>query len=408
MVLLLAVCAATAAVTPASAGREATTTACGPIRAGNEPSARLKIVGNQIQDTNGHVVTPYGISLVSGPETVNWRRSEGAVRAQIIASHDYWHANTVRLQVSEHMLFKNRTRGRTYNVAFAHSVDRLLCRIIAQGQIPVLNATTIFTGRDPGPSKRTLRFWRFMSERYGNRFPVIFDLFNEPQVTHNPRTNRFFSDEKVWRIWRDGGTVDGVRWLGMQDLVNEIRIKQKVSNVIFAEEPYYVAFDKASLNLLPQHLLTGGDIAYTYHKPNLAWDSRSFRDLREVAAKGIPMVNSEWGQYAAPDRPWMCQTDAFSTVPAYLRFLHDSSIGLIAWSLQPGALVQGIAGVDTVHDGNDWRYTHDPRKLAEPNEMSSDYACTPAARGQGVGLQVMDYFGSYSVRPPATLFPKLG
>jgi hypothetical protein len=366
------------------------------------------MVGNQLQDTAGNVITPYGISLLSGPETVNWKRSEGAVAAQIIAADRYWHANTVRLQISEHMLFRQPTRGRSYNVAFAKSVDRLVCRIIRQGQIPVINATTIFTGREPGPSGRTLRFWRFMSKRYGNRFPVIFDLFNEPQVIRNPRTREFLKPDDVWRIWRDGGTVDGKRWLGMQDLVDEIRTRQHVSNVIWAEEPYYTTADKASLDLLPQHLLRGADIAYAFHKPSMVWDSRSFRDLREVAQKKIPLVDSEWGQFAATDRPWMCQPDSYTTAPRYLQFLRDASIGMLAWSLQPGALIRGTAGVDTVHDGNDWRYTDDARELAVPNEIRPDYGCTGAARGQGVGRLVMDYFARYSKRAPRVLFPKLG
>jgi hypothetical protein len=407
-VLLVLAAGAMVLAVASPADRKKTPTACGPVRAGNEASTSLKIVGNQMQDSHGNVVMPYGISLVSGPETVNWRRSEGAVRAQIIAAHDYWHANTVRLQISEHLLFRSPTKGRTYNVAFAKSVDRLVCRIVRQGQIPVINATTIFTGREPGPSGRTLKFWRFMSKRYGNRFPIIFDLFNEPQVIRDTRTGKALDSAVVWRIWRDGGTVGGKRWLGMQRLVDEIRIKQHATNVIWAEEPYYSTADRASLNLLPQHLLKGGDIAYAFHKPSMVWDSRSFRDLREVTQKKIPLIDSEWGQFAATDRPWMCQPDAYNTAPRYLQFLRDSGIGMLAWSLQPGALVRGFAGADTVHDGNDWRYTHNPRALAVPNEIRPDYGCTALARGQGVGRLAMDYFARYSKPAPKALFPKLG
>jgi Cellulase (glycosyl hydrolase family 5) len=407
--LVVAAGALALAVTSLSAGEKSTATPCGPVRAGNEARATLHIVGNQMKDSRGNVVRPYGISLVSGPETVNWPRSEGAVAAQIIAARDYWHANTVRLQISEHMLFRQPTKGRSYNVPFARSVDRLVCRIIRQGQIPVINATTIFTGREPGPSSRTLRFWRFMSQRYGKHFPgMIFDLFNEPQVIRNPRTSKLLPENDVWRVWRNGGSVGGARWLGMQDLVNEIRVKQGLGNVIWAEEPYYVAADRASLNLLPKHLLSGSDIVYAFHKPSMVEDSRSYRDLREVAAQKIPLVDSEWGQFAATDRPWMCQPDSYTTAPRYLQFLRAAGIGMLAWSLQPGALVQGAPGVDTVHDGNDWRYTHNPRDLARPTEIRSNYGCTEAARGQGVGRLVMDYFARYSKPVPASLFPKLG
>ena len=390
------------------AGDKKVATPCGPLRSGNEAKAELQMAGTQLQDTDGNVVMPYGISVVSGPETVNWRRSEGAVTAQIVAAHDYWHANTVRLQISEHLLFRYPTKGRTYNVAFAKSVDRLVCRVLKQGQIPVINATTIFTGREPGPSGRTLKFWRFMAQRYGNRFPVIFDLFNEPQVIRNPRTGKFLDSDTVWRVWRDGGSVGGKRWLGMQRLVDEIRGKQHARNVIWAEEPYYATAEKASLELLPKYLLKGPDIAYAFHKPSMVWDSRSFTDLRDVAAKKVPLIDSEWGQFAADDRPWMCQPESYTTAPRYMQFLRDARIGMLAWSLQPGALIRGVAGADTVHDGNDWRYTHDPRELRIPNEMQPNYNCTASARGQGVGRWVMDYLARYSKPVPRTLFPKLG
>jgi hypothetical protein len=408
LIRALIACALALALAVPAAAQGAVSTPCGPVRPGNEATTRLQINGTHMQDTAGNVIQPYGISVVSGPETVNWARSEESVAAQIDAGHDYWHANAVRIQVAEATLFKKPTRGHSYNVAFAQSVDRLLCRVLAHGDIPVLNDTTIFTGRERGPAQRSLRFWRFMSKRYGNRFPMIFDLFNEPQVTRNPRTGRFLPASQVWEIWHSGGKVGGLEYVGMQDLVDEIRVRQRVNNVIWAEEPYYVAFDRATLNLLPQHLLTGADIAYAFHKPNMRQSSRSFQDLKDVAAQGIPLVNSEWGQYAADDRPWMCQSDAYRTAPPYLQFLRDASIGVLAWSLQPGALVKGTDGVDTVHDGNDWRYTKNPRDLAQPSEMQPSYGCNSQARGQGVGRLVMDYFAEYSQRPPTTLFPRLG
>jgi hypothetical protein len=56
----------------------------------------------------------------------------------------------------------------------------------------------------------------------------------------------------------------------------------------------------------------------------------------------------------------------------------------------------------------DTRFTTDPLELAEPTEMNRRYGCTAAARGQGAGRLVMDYFARYSLPPPAAVFPKLG
>jgi hypothetical protein len=399
--------AAVAAVVP-GAQQSRKPTPCGPVASGHEASAKLTIAGTKMKTTGGRVVMPYGVSVVSGPQAPNWAVTEKAAAAQIVAAHRYWHANAIRLQVSEALVFRNPTRGRGYNVPFAQSVDRLVCRIIKQGDIAVINDTSIFTGRERGPGKRSIRFWRFMSQRYGNRFPVIFDLFNEPQVTRNTRTKKWYDPDTVWRIWRNGGRANGITYVGFQDLVDEIRVKQRVNNVIWAEEPYYTTADQASFGHLPKYLLKGPNIVYAFHKPNMDYDSHSFREVRELVKRKIPLIDSEWGQFAATDRPWMCQSDSYKTAPPYLKFLRDAQIGMLSWSLQPGALVRGVTGTDTVHDGNDIRFTHNPAALSQPTEMRSDYDCSTAAQGQGVGRLVMDYFQRYSQRPPSSLFPKFG
>jgi hypothetical protein len=382
-------------------------TPCGVIRVGNEARDRLQVIGDRMQDSRGDRFMPYGISVVGGPQTINWAQTQQAAVAQIVASQRYWHANAVRLQVSDSLLFDQPTPGHSHNVKFARSVDRLICRIIQQRQIPVLNNTTIFTSGERGPVRRTVRFWRFMSRRYGNKLPVIFDLFNEPKVTMVPRTRQYLNQSHAWRIWRSGGRVSGVRYVGMQDLVDEIRIRQGVTNIIWVEEPYYIEADLARLDLLPRYRLDGADIVYAFHKPSMQRASRSFRGVR-AAASSVPLVNSEWGQFAATDRPWMCQADAYRTAPAYLQFLRRSGIGMLAWSLQPGSLVKGVRGKDTVNDGMDIRFTKTASRLRVPTQMKRDYGCTVAARGQGAGRLVMDYFARFSVRAPATLFPTLG
>ena len=194
----------------------------------------------------------------------------------------------------------------------------------------------------------------------------------------------------------------------MQALVDELRLRDHVNNVIWAEQPYYVDLKRTRLDLLATHLLRGPDIVYAFHKLLMSNGADSYRQVKALGDKGIPLVTSEWTQFAATDRPWMCQPDAYRTTPGYLAFMRQYSIGLLAWSLQPGALVEGTYGIDTVHDGNDWRYTSDPKTLAKPNEMRRTYGCTPRARGQGAGALIQDYFARYSQPAPPGLFPKFG
>src|SRR3954451_20307539 len=339
-------------------------TPCGPASVESDASASsLKVAGNHMVDSQGHPFVPYGISLVGGPENRHWSWTEKAASAQIVASQRFWHANAVRVQVSEALLLDQPTPGHTYNVPFAASVNRLVCKILKQGQIPIVNDTTLFTTRSRGPTERTVRFWRFMSARYGNRLPVIFDLFNEPRLGRNPRTRHFIRPRQVWRLWDRGGKIAGKKYLSMQRLVDTVRIEQRVNNVIWAEEPWYLDPEKLPTAELPKHLLRGKDIVYAFHKVGLDDRSKSFRALAAVAARGIPLVDSEWSQFAATDRPWECQDNARAGVPRFLRFLRRVPIGLIAWSLQPGALVKGPPGVDSVNDGNDFRFTQNPYDL---------------------------------------------
>lgn len=390
------VAAATAAATPL------VSTPCGRA---TPASSTLKIVGNQMQDSDGNVLVPYGISLVGGPETKFWAQTERAALAQIIASHRYWHANAVRIQVGEAQLLDRPTPGHTYDVAFAGSVNRLVCQVLRQGQIPVINDTTLFTARSRGPTGRSVRFWKFMSRRYG-KLPVIFDLFDEPRLGRNPRTDHMLRRGAVWRLWERGGRIAGKAYLGMQALVDTVRLRARAGNVVWVEEPWFLDPEKLPTAELPQHLLRGADIAYAFHKVALNERSGSFSALRAVAAKGIPLVDSEWSQFAATGRPWECQDGAFAGVPRFLDFLRQVPIGLMAWSLQPGALVRGVRGVDTVHDGNDYRFTTNPDALATPNEIAPSYRCNAASRGQGAGALVQDLFRRASAEPAPALFPR--
>ena len=365
----------------------------------------LHVVGNHMQDTDGNVLVPYGISLVSGPETKFWAQTEKAAVAQIIASRRYWHVNTVRIQVSEAQLLDKPTPGHTYNVPFFGSVNRLVCMILEQGQIPVINDTTLFTTHSRGPTERSMCFWELMSQRYGNRFPVIFDIFDEPRLGRNPRTDHFIRPAQVWRVWGHGGRIAGKRYVGMQDLVDTIRVKQQVGNVIWAEQPWYLDAEMLRTRELPQHLLQGPDIVYAFHHVTLDQNSGSFKALAAVAAQGVPLVDSEWSQFAADERPWECQPNAYEGVPQYLSFVQQAAIGLMAWSLQPGALVKGTPGRLTVHDGNDIDFTTDPRELATPNTIKPDYGCDRTSLGQGAGALLQDFFGQFSKPAPAALFP---
>jgi hypothetical protein len=375
-------------------------TPCGYVAAGKDATAKLQVVGSQMQDTLGRVITPYGISIVGGPETFHFAKAERQTRAQIIAAARYWHANTQRIQVSENVLFQ-KTPGYGYNRPFLLQVDRLICTILKLHEIPVLNNNPMFTGNEPQPRPVSVRFWEFMARRY-RALPVIYDLFNEPRLSKDPVTKAKLAVDHVWQLWQDGGTVGGAQYVGMQRLVDAIRIKARAQNVIWVEGPYL----SGKIELFPQHLLKGSNLVYAFHKGSIGEGTTRVEHIRALALLGIPLVDGEWSQFASPVRPWECLPHAPQWVPQFLTDLKQLNIGLIAWSLQPGALVAGVDGQDTVHDGNDTRYTTNPARLALPNTFKSNYGCTQEALGQGFGAQIQSYFQQTSRPIPPELFPR--
>lgn len=376
-------------------------TPCGYVAAGKDATAKLQVVGTQMQDTLGHVITPYGISIVGGPETFHFADAEGQTRAQIIAAARYWHANTQRIQVSENVLFSQKTPGYSYNRPFLMQVDRLICTILKLHEIPVLNNNPMFTGNQPQPRSVSVKFWEFMARRYRD-LPVIYDLFNEPRLSTEPRTQAELALNHVWRLWQNGGSVAGVEYVGMQQLVDAIRVTARAQNVIWVEGPYL----SGKIDLFPQYLLKGSNLVYAFHKGSIGEGTPRLESIRALALLGIPLMDGEWSQFASPVRPWECLGHAPDWVAQFLSGLRQLNIGMIAWSLQPGALVAGVAGQDTVHDGNDTRYTTDPARLALPNSYKSTYGCTHEALGQGFGAQIQSYFQQYSQPMPAELFPR--
>lgn len=369
---------------------------CG-VAASRLPTDRLRVVGRRLQDSHGRVIVPEGISVVGGPEQGSYLKTERSTDAQIDAAAAAWHVNSQRLQVSQSNLLSHPTRGYAYNRAFAAYLNRLICRILDYHEVPIVNVNTWFTGNQPDPTAMTVRFWDYMSINY-RRWPVIFDLFNEPRLKHD-QSGRALTGPRIWRLWKWGGRVSGVRYVGMQQLVNDIRTKDRDGNVIWIES----AYETSQTAALPGHLLTGRNLMYSFHKLHLnspaAWYA-----VGRLAQRGLALADGEWTLFAAAHRPWECYSDGYTAAPAYLNYWKSLGVGIEAWSLQYGALVRSSAPGQVVHDGNYTGFPTDPGPLEIPNTMSSSFGCNLQSLGQGAGTLVMNYFKQNSVAAPRPLF----
>jgi len=369
---------------------------CGPIAEKSTDS--LKIVGSHMEDSAGHVVVPQGISIVGGPEIPAYLQTEAATNAQIDAGRA-WHINSVRLQVSESELIDHSTQGYNYNRTFAQYVNQLVCKVLKLHDIPIINDNPLFTGNQLEPTEKTVKFWDFESEVWKN-YPVIFDTENEPKLFHEPGSQAVMSTQRMWNLWQWGGRVGGVNYVGMQTLTDDIR-SQGAHNIIWEE----VAHGASDIAELPQHLIKGTNIAYSFHKKSLSTMSQWFPQLASLVHHGISMEDGEWSFFGADNRPWECSNDGPAAIPKYFSGLNTLGIGKQIWSLQPGVMVKGSPG-QAVHDGNYTGYVTNPLALTIPSTLKPNFACNRQSIGQGAGALVMENFKQHSKAVPLALFPK--
>ena len=134
--------------------------------------------------------------------------------AELAAIHAY-HADTIRLQVSQPSLNPNST---LYDPQYFTDVESAIKQARAAGFVVLVmmqdEMITGDSGEDPLPSLETQNDWDLFTSAFGSDRGVIFELYNEPSLTASPA---------AWLLWLNGGEYQGQTYLGMQTLVNHIR-----------------------------------------------------------------------------------------------------------------------------------------------------------------------------------------
>jgi hypothetical protein len=381
-------------------------------------AADLQVIGNQVLDGFGRPFIFRGLSifggLQDGDRTLDWQRALGSSSAQIKAAKEYWSANAVRLQVAEANLFSDLSVGSSVNVGYLRAICRQVRLARAEGLQVVLNDQTEFPDwSERDPTQRTLLFWRIVAPMFANQPGVSFDLFNEPRLlaptTAGPSAARALdrsyghwfagsgpsggSDPTVdpawvWKVWSSGGKVGATNFVGMQALVDEIRALG-INNPIWIEGPF---FDN-NLDEYATHPVIGTNLILEIHHPPfedtvheslLTWQT-TFGYL----TPSYPVVDGEWSQYASPRSE--CRPNAYTIVPAYLRYLRAHGVGLLAWSAQAGSMLADPLRLLPTNRTHSFDPT-DPNELSHPNQLLPDYGCTMEHVGQGAGQLLMTYF----------------
>lgn len=249
---------------------------------------------------------------------------------QIRATRYSWHANSIRLQILQDRLVGQY--GRTQNLYYMYVIKTVARYAIHLGLTVVLNAQTeqsVGYGTDEQqPTYATWKFWQLINQTFSSNRHVVYDLFNEPRHCD-------------WAQWLNGTTVDGTHYVGMQWLVTKIR-NTDADNTIWVEGRNW----DSTLEGVPTLAQPKGfpRIVYTIHHPGstterlapankeLWWQSFGY-----LAARGIPVVDAEFAGYRGSYH-W---ANPAKMIPEYLAYLTAHHVGLMAWSLVPGALNGG-------------------------------------------------------------------
>ena len=171
-----------------------------------------------------------------------------------------------------------------------------------------------------------------VAAHYATNPMVFFDLYNEPRLT----AEAVGGTDILWSIWRNGGTVAGVTYVGMQNLLDTVRATG-AENIVMAEGTAFAT----SLIGVSQWSLAGTNIVYGV-KPQVAgvyvnpttWNAQFGAVSSEVAVFPQAFTDNLHSNTCQPNSP--------TVVPALLSYLGSIQLGLIDYSLDPGnAVVNG-------------------------------------------------------------------
>lgn len=326
------------------------------------------VEGNHLLDTSRRVLMPYGVTLY-GLARPHWQAATADQESLMKGAMTEWCTNFIRLQVAPAHLFDQQPYDRDY----LHAIEAQVAYAASWKQNVILAAQTEWDqggGGGANPTQQTVHFWKILAPLFKTDPRVWFDVFNEPRVNVG-------SPSDTWQVWEQGGIVDGVSYVGMQQLVDGIRAAG-APNLVFVEGP-----DRgASLAGLAGHQLRGTNIAYAVHSASARtpaqWDLRFGNASAEV-----PVLDDEWSQSAADQT---CSASAGRWVPQFLLYLRMHQIGLGVWGFQPGVL---LTSTDTF----------------TPTTIPAGYACQPRGakvadrNTEGAGQFVEQYFRTYSRTP---------
>jgi len=309
----------------------------------------LLVVGNQLQDKDGHPIWLQGLNIPS----MEWMpQGDHVLRSERVAIED-WKANTIRLPLKDTYWFGHGKDQDDNGKAYRELVDAVISFAAGRGAYVVLDLHCY-----RAPRREHIAFWQDVASRYKNHPTVLFDLLNEPHGIS-------------WDVWRNGGFVSerkagadednfltddekikaklGFRSPGMQKMVEAVRATG-AHNVIVAGGLDY-AYDLSGI--LKGYALTdttGNGIMYSSHI--YPWKHDWQGNVLDAAAHYPIRV----GEVGADVKKMPFETDATfvppsTWVPDILGLIQKYHLNWTGWSFHPKAGPRLVL---------DWQYTPTP------------------------------------------------
>lgn len=341
------------------------------------------VMHNRVMGSNGVRFVPYGFvidcmaltdvpvnELCMGDSNDDpWPGS-----TMLNAAAGFWHADVIRFQVAQEYLFDS---SGSVNTQYLSLIDQLVDQATSLQMASIITLQEERFHAPPLPTETAVRFWAYMAKHFKNNANVLFDLFNEPRL---PVSAVGGSERKLWQIWRNGGTVGGVRYVGDQTLVKTIR-HAGADNVIVAESNDH---DK-DLTLLPHYYLKGRNIAYGV-EPDLSTKEDTKPEWKADFGKltaDVPILPEAFLPYYEE-----CNATAPTVLPRLLAYLQSIHMGLIVWTLLPG--------VTTVNDNLDKPTTFAlKRRSTDPCFGGHPHHAVPTTT-YGEGRDILNYYAAHS------------
>ena len=338
--------------------------------------------GTKVLAKNGSVFISYGMT-VSGLQEGNWTGLVTEDLVKIAATANDWCANTIRIQVNQDMLLGPTGTG--FDPEYMAAIESEVSLAESYNLVVVLNDETNFSPPairhyQAGPTAGTEVFWKDMARYYGNDPQVIFDLYNEPR-TSVP----YMGDATLWRLWLDGGTFKHVHYaFGMAALAAYVRYTVGARNLFWIEGPRYsLSFE----GMIRYHaLIHVSGVVYSIHHAQGQHDVADWNAaFGYLVTDGIaPVVNGEFTNYEPHPNPKInlipgyCWPNAPTAVPEYLNYLTSLGIGVSAYQLVPGWLINSDKHLDSPTSINAKTWNCQPNRETQP--------------GQSAGALIMEYF----------------